>query len=501
MTGVGITGYGAYVPRRRLVRKAVLEAAGWLNPALFGSARGTSAMANWDEDSVTMAVEAGRDCLGQGPRTDVKALYFAATRPPFAERLNAGIIAAALRLPDAAEAVDLCSTRRAGTSACLQALARIHQDPDGQALVVAGHLNHAPAASVDGLRGGDGAAALRFGTQGVIAEFIAAHSETIDFVDRYRGAGAEFETTWEERWVRDEGYRGIAPRAIAGVLDKAGLAPEEVTHVVFSAPIRGAAASAVKAAGIAPEALAESWHTECGDCGPAHPLMVMADVLEGAEPGALILMVGFGQGCDALVFRTTDAVAGFRPRRGFRAYRDSGAPERNYFKYLAFRDLVAWEKGPRARENETPNLSALYRNREFVMGLTGLYCKETEQVFFGPEAAFKAERSNQRFERKSFADSRARVVSWSSDYLSFTPDPPACYGVVAFEEGGRLAVDFTDAEATALAIGAEMDMVFRIKAKDTHSGGVRYVWKAAPVRAADTSGQDVSGDTLSGGTQ
>ena len=60
---IGITGYGAYVPRARLQRKAVAEANAWFAPNLRGAAKGERAMANWDEDAVTMAVEAGRDCL------------------------------------------------------------------------------------------------------------------------------------------------------------------------------------------------------------------------------------------------------------------------------------------------------------------------------------------------------------------------------------------------------------------------------------------------------
>ena len=57
---VGITGYGAYIPRLRLQRAAVVEANKWANPGLAGLAKGERAMANWDEDSVTLAVEAAR---------------------------------------------------------------------------------------------------------------------------------------------------------------------------------------------------------------------------------------------------------------------------------------------------------------------------------------------------------------------------------------------------------------------------------------------------------
>src|SRR3546814_947899 len=59
----GILSIGAYVPLMRLQRAAVYEANKWFAPGLRGLARGERAIANWDEDVVTMAVEAARDCL------------------------------------------------------------------------------------------------------------------------------------------------------------------------------------------------------------------------------------------------------------------------------------------------------------------------------------------------------------------------------------------------------------------------------------------------------
>ena len=59
----GIVACGAYLPRLRLERKAIFEANAWFAPGLRGAARGARSMANWDEDALTMAVEAGRACL------------------------------------------------------------------------------------------------------------------------------------------------------------------------------------------------------------------------------------------------------------------------------------------------------------------------------------------------------------------------------------------------------------------------------------------------------
>ncbi|MBW1674118.1 MAG: 3-hydroxy-3-methylglutaryl CoA synthase, partial [Deltaproteobacteria bacterium] len=60
---VGICSYGGYVPRYRLNRMVIFEAMGWMNAATIANAKGEKAVANFDEDSVTMAVAAGIDCL------------------------------------------------------------------------------------------------------------------------------------------------------------------------------------------------------------------------------------------------------------------------------------------------------------------------------------------------------------------------------------------------------------------------------------------------------
>src|ERR1700679_1922811 len=117
----GITAYGAYIPRLRLQRKAMAEANAWFAPNLMGAAKGERAMANWDEDAVTMAVEAGRDCLPAADpikdRAFVDAIYFASTTMPFADRQNAGIVAGALNLSEGVSSLDITSSQRAGTSA------------------------------------------------------------------------------------------------------------------------------------------------------------------------------------------------------------------------------------------------------------------------------------------------------------------------------------------------------------------------------------------------
>src|SRR5579864_1665651 len=114
MTETGLIAFGAYLPRLRLQRKAALDANQWLNPGLRGLAKGERSMANWDEDAVTLAVEAARDCLGGIDRAALRGLYLASTSFPFDDRQNAGIAAEALNLRSELAVLDIGAAQRAG---------------------------------------------------------------------------------------------------------------------------------------------------------------------------------------------------------------------------------------------------------------------------------------------------------------------------------------------------------------------------------------------------
>ena len=179
---VGILAYGAYLPRLRLARKSVADANAWFNPALKGHAKGERTMCNWDEDAVTMAVEAARDCLVGQDRGAIAALTFASTSFPFEDRLNAGIVLEALNLSPTINAQDLTASQRAATSGLAAAL-QMTRGGAGPILMAASEKRRTKTASPLELQTGDGAAALLLGTGPVVARLIGHASRTVDFVE------------------------------------------------------------------------------------------------------------------------------------------------------------------------------------------------------------------------------------------------------------------------------------------------------------------------------
>src|SRR3546814_16394363 len=77
-------------------------------------------------------------------------------------------------------------------------------------------------------------------------------------------------------------------------------------------------------AGMASDALCPDLAGTLGSAGSAHALILLASVLERATAGEKILVLGFGQGADALLFEATGAIADFRPVAGRSAERRVG---------------------------------------------------------------------------------------------------------------------------------------------------------------------------------
>src|SRR5258706_13774225 len=106
------------LPRLRLERSEMLAQHRWMAPGLRGLAKGQRTIAHWDEDSVTMAVETARLLCRARPDATIGELTLASTTLPFADRLNAGIVAAAPDIPEGAPLPD-------GASAARPALAQL----------------------------------------------------------------------------------------------------------------------------------------------------------------------------------------------------------------------------------------------------------------------------------------------------------------------------------------------------------------------------------------
>lgn len=474
----GITAIAIHLPRLRLARASMAAAMEWLSPR--SDTRGARTLAFWDEDPVTMGVAAARACLATLPdaRAAVRALTFATTTPIFAEPQQASLVHAALRLSDETLAQDTGGTLRCGLLAMQAAL-----EGTAPALVVAADMPVAAAGSLAELRYADGAAAALVGEGPALLAYRGGASLSAPFIERYRAADRPLATDWEERWVREEGFLDLVPRAVAAALAKAGLTAGDIDHFVLPCVIPGAVKAVAQAAGLAKTRIAASLDAESGDTGAAHALVMLARAMEEMRPGERVVVAQFGQGATALVLEATDAIAGFAPQAS--AALAAGIAETQYLKLPIFRGQLPWERGLRGRLPVNEALTTAYRKAEALLGFVGGRSPETGQVQFpaSPLAVAQAGFFAAPQEPWPLADLGGTVATATADRLAFSRSPPNCYGLVDIPGGARLMMDFTDPDAARLAPGDAVRFVFRIKDMDERTGYRRYFWKAVAADA------------------
>ncbi|MFC2950747.1 3-oxoacyl-[acyl-carrier-protein] synthase III C-terminal domain-containing protein [Marinicaulis aureus] len=481
----GITAFGIYIPSMRLQRKAMANEVGWINPALNGYRRGVRAICDFDEDVITIGVEAVRDCGAIAGLEKVAAIVTASTTFPFADRLNASVIASAAGLCDSIQAVDIANTQRAGVSAFRVAERMCVADgASNDVLCVAAERRRGRPGSVVEMTSGDAAAAFVLGSENVIARVVAHRVSTIDFVDHFRRADAAYEYGWEERWIRDEGYRKIALPVLIGALEAAGVAAGDIDHFIFPSAIRGAAAGLAKAIDIRDDAVCDDLQDVIGEAGAAHPLLMLADTLCTARAGEKILLAGFGQGCEVIVLETMPAIESIGDRPGVRAIAENGQQvDMPFIRYLTFNGQLEADFGPRAETDRKTALSAAYRHAKEVARLIAGKCEKCETVQFpkakicvNPNCRHEGEQADH-----ALANEPAVVKTVTTDWLGFSRNPPNRYGMVEFASGARMIMNFTSAP-DELPVGSEVSMVYRIQDFDQYRKFHRYSWKA---KAAD----------------
>lgn len=484
----GITGYGAYVPRLRIARATIAAAHRWMAPGLRAQSAGERAHGSWDEDSVTMAVEAARDALAAheaGHAQALRALSFLSATPPAAE-LQCGALAAELLGLDAgARTRDLTASHRALAATLDDALAAPAAG-GAPSLLVASDRPRARIASTQEIGQGAGAAAFALGSGRVIATRLGGASRHAMFMDHFRAEGASGDYWWEERWIRDEGYLKLLATTVNDALAGAGQGAAAVDHFILPTPFRGAAAAVMKKLGIRPEAEADALIEGCGFAGPAHAGLMLADVLARAQPGAVIVLAGFGQGADVLVLRTTEAIHLARPPRGVAGALADGLVHDAYLRFAAFEGNVAPDWGMRSEKTVKTAFTEQYRSAYQLGGFVAGRCAACGTVQF-PQLPYclkpgcNAPRA--QFTPHALADEAAQVLTYTADWATFHLAPPLYVGFVQFASGARVLMEMTDLGPGGPEVGMPLRVVCRIKDVDRTRGYPRYFWKATPVAA------------------
>jgi hydroxymethylglutaryl-CoA synthase len=462
-----IASVGAYAPLLRMDRAAAAKALRF--SGLGGRASGTRAVAGWDEDALTLAVEASRAMAGAP-----QSVVFASTSAPFIERSHATLLGEALALDPRIRTNDVAGSRRCAVSALLDALLGI-----GETLIAAGEKRPANAGSPQHLAQGDGGAAALVSDHGA-AQLIGYASVSHDLVDIYASQEHAEPYAYEERFVRETSVARVIAPAVKAACARAEIEPGRIAFAAVHEPLAGCWRDIARLTGVTAPNLASDLTQTLGDLGTAHALFAFALACAKAKPGDLLLLAGFGSGCDAMIFRMTGVMPGAAEAATMLR---GGIALDDYVRFLSLTGTVDLDWGVRSEFEQKAQATVLERYGRDMIGFIGGRDSKGNVQFPKSRIPVRPDATGpEPLEDVRLADDVAKIVSVTADRLNFTPDPPFWFGLVQFDNGARVMMEFTDANAGGFSVGDRVRMRLRIKSHDTRRGFRTYFWKSAPAQ-------------------
>ena len=473
---VGITSYGVYLPYYRLGRDVVRKA--WGLPPY---PKGQKAIANYDEDPLTMASEAISNCLNGLVHVNMDALNFASTHYPFPEKQGAAMIACISDFSEEIATADFTHSMRAGASALKAALDAAGSGSAENVMVAAADCRVGEPGSELEIITGDGSAALLISDTDPVAEFIGSFSVAHDFSDFQRKEGETCLRRMDDiRFINTYGYKQNVSKCIEGILQKYNLKSNDISRLICPSIEPGVFVGTARKMGFdAATQLQDPFFDKIGHLGTAHPLLMMAAALDEAAAGDKILMVAYGDGAEAFIFEVTSAIDKFKNRGRIKETIAAGISFEHYPAYLKTRNSLAGEE-----RSLRPYTSPALNQRSVKQNVRRYGCKCTEcgLVQF-PVRRVCAECGTKDLMEDYRIGGTGEIFTYTREYyIPFPPmNPPMAMVVVDMDGGGRLHIQMTDHEFDEVNIGTKVRLTYRrlFEAGDV----INYFWKCTPVRS------------------
>ena len=475
---IGIKSFGAYLPKYLLPRELIGKA--WDFPVVPG----TKAVAMADEDSITMSVEAGLDCLmGIDPKT-IDGLYFASTTQVYTEKDSASLLSTVLDMREDIITVDFTDSLKAGTTAVARAVDTIKANKDIKNILVIAADTRAPEPSTMWEYGfADGAAAL----------LISEDDNLPLSIDDYYSVAANVTGPWKradkDKFIRTfeakmdaRFYLENITKTMSEILKRNNLKPEDIGAAAYyySNPrMHGRVAKMMKfSQGVAQNSV----FFQIGDLGTPMPFILLISALRRPKPDAKIIMAGFGDGADAILMQVRDRNVlrdlG-KTRMGVIGHQKSMKTLENYNKFLDYKEVLEKDRYKRKSSAVT-----LWRDTASVYKWYGVRCKNCGTIQY-PDFLRSCYvcRADDQLEPVKLA-LKGTIFTFSLDHLVggnyFDTPVPRC--VIDLDGGGRVLLNMTeiDKPEEKVQIGMRVELTFRKE----HEGAefLNYYWKCRPER-------------------
>ena len=338
---IGIVSSGVYVPRLRIKREEYQKTWGYFSP------RGIEekSVADFDEDSITMGVEAASNALrnGQVNAPEIDAVYFASTSPPYVEKQSASTIATALGCRNDTAALDVTSSTRASTSALLSCMDFVGSGRGKMGLMVAADcpLGH-PTDSLEHQLGAGAAAVIvsnnRLGA--VIDGSFSLLTESLG--ERFRRNGESFVRTVDlgrhQELLSDEAVISC----VKALMAKLGRSHKDYDWFVLQGLDDARALDLSRKLGFEDSKTTQTMISgKIGDTAAAAPVLALSKVLESVSPKKSLIFCAYGPGAGAdalslVLEREMKPVSG----RGF-SEQVTDKEYADFATYLKLRRLIA----------------------------------------------------------------------------------------------------------------------------------------------------------------
>jgi hydroxymethylglutaryl-CoA synthase len=461
---------GGAAPTHRLPAAAVGKAWG------RGGGRGQAAVCAPDEDTLTLAWEAGTralDAAGIEPAA-VDGLWWGTTRPPFAEGPSHAFLAGALGLAAESGGALSSGSTHAGIDALAAASDAIVAGSARVALVIASDALRAGVGTAAEARCGAGAAALVLTADGGAASIGARITRHLPVVDRYRGdAESDTRDLYDGRLFREEIFLPLT----SGVVEQLNALDPRAWSLPDPDGRLGGTLAKQTGAGAPPSA---EVYGELGDTGAAAALLGAVGALDAA---GTVGIVGYGGGR-----ATAIAIHADRPVPGATAVARaiSEGEEIGYTEALRARgQLVA--SGETIPMGVPPESAMFVRGAEEMLGLLGGRCVDCGTISTPPSIhPHCIACGGPKLEPVALARQgtvHTYVVNHTMPAPFVAPLPLA---VLDLDDGARLMLQVVG-KGEQLAIGAKMRLVLRRYAYER--GVPVYGFKAKQVPSAAEVGQ------------
>lgn len=463
----GIVGHAVRIPAYRIAREEIARA--WQTSSLAGHKRAV----RFDEDALTLAAAAALDCRSSLGGAEINGLFFASTTAPYLERSNASLIAALCDLPEKCSTLDLAASLRGGTSELRLALTGLNSESSAT-IICAGECREAEPGSAEEMLYSDGGAAIAAGTKNVIAELIADATAYDDFFDAVRRDRDLHVTSFASKFSIDRGYIAPITKVVGDVFQQAGKSAKDIAKFVVPSPDRRAHQQLAKKLGFNEAQSQDIQFGDGGITGTTMPLALLSIALESAKPSDLLLVAGYGNGADAMLFRATDSITSYKPHRPSSVQKAVAIDYKSYTMYRRAREFF------RSADQGLEISNVFYAKDESqIVRLHGSACRHCGARQFPVAQVCVGCQKSDGLEETALARNGV-IYTFSEDRLYPSPFPPTVMAVVDLDGGGRIYCEMVDVEPSEVKIGVAVELTPR---KLKEGGGLyHYYWKCSPRR-------------------